>query len=73
MSILSNYTPDCLVRAYVECEIKDLQPGDSEMNSEKFAWKFQKAIEIAKVDEFRAATHNKGIFNGIDATGPGHR
>lgn len=67
MSILSNYTPDCLVRAYVECEIKDLQPGDSEMNSEKFAWKFQKAIEIAKVDEFRAATHNKGIFNGIDA------
>jgi hydroxymethylglutaryl-CoA reductase len=67
MSILSNYTPDCLVRAYVECPIKDLQPSDSEMSAEKFAWKFQKAIEIAKVDEFRAATHNKGIFNGIDA------
>lgn len=67
MSILSNYTPDCLVKAYVECEIKDLQPSDSEMSAEKFAWKFQKAIEIAKVDEFRAATHNKGIFNGIDA------
>jgi hydroxymethylglutaryl-CoA reductase len=67
MSILSNYTPDCLVRAYVECDVNELQPGDSEMSSEKFAWKFQKAIEIAKVDEFRAATHNKGIFNGIDA------
>jgi hydroxymethylglutaryl-CoA reductase len=67
MSILSNYTPDCLVMAYVECEIKDLQSIDSEMNQEKFAWKFQKAVEIAKVDEYRAATHNKGIFNGIDA------
>jgi hydroxymethylglutaryl-CoA reductase len=67
MSILSNYTPDCLVRAYVECEIKDLQTKESEMSAEKFAWKFNKAIEIAKVDEFRAATHNKGIFNGIDA------
>ncbi len=53
MSILSNYTPDCLVRAYVECEIKDLQPNDSEMSAEKFAWKFQKAIEIAKVDEYQ--------------------
>ena len=67
MSILSNYTPDCLVRAYVECDVKDLQPNGSEMSPEKFAWKFQKAIEIAKVDEYRAATHNKGIFNGIDA------
>jgi hydroxymethylglutaryl-CoA reductase len=67
MSILSNYTPDCLVRAYVECEVKDLQPKDSEMSAEKFAWKFKKAIEIAMVDEYRAATHNKGIFNGIDA------
>ncbi len=67
MSILSNYTPDCLVRAYVECDIKDLQVIDSEMDQVKFAWKFQKAVEIAIVDEYRAATHNKGIFNGIDA------
>jgi hydroxymethylglutaryl-CoA reductase len=67
MSILSNYTPDCLVRAYVECDINDLKVGDGEMSQEKFVWKFQKAIEIAQVDEFRAATHNKGIFNGIDA------
>jgi hydroxymethylglutaryl-CoA reductase len=67
MSILSNYTPDCLVKAYVECEVKDLHSGNAEMDAEKFAWKFQKAIEIARVDEYRAATHNKGIFNGIDA------
>jgi len=67
MSILSNYTPDCLVRAYVECDVKDLQLNESEMSTEKFIWKFQKAVEIAQVDEYRAATHNKGIFNGIDA------
>jgi hydroxymethylglutaryl-CoA reductase len=67
MSILSNYTPDCLVKAYVECDIKDLRFSDGDMSQERFMWKFQKAIEIAKVDEYRAATHNKGIFNGIDA------
>jgi hydroxymethylglutaryl-CoA reductase len=67
MSILSNYTPDCLVKTYVECDINDLKVNENEMSSEKFAWKFQKAVEIAKVDEYRAATHNKGIFNGIDA------
>jgi hydroxymethylglutaryl-CoA reductase len=67
MSILSNYTPDCLVRAYVECEIKDLALPDIEMTAEKFVWKFQKAVEIATIDEYRATTHNKGIFNGIDA------
>jgi hydroxymethylglutaryl-CoA reductase len=67
MSILSNYTPDCLARVYVECDVKDLEISGIEMSPEKFVWKFQKAIEIAKVDEYRAATHNKGIFNGIDA------
>jgi hydroxymethylglutaryl-CoA reductase len=66
MSILSNYTPDCLVRAWVECPIKDIgNPED--FSTDRFVWKFQKAIEIAKADVYRATTHNKGIFNGIDA------
>ncbi len=67
MSILSNYTPDCIVRAFVECEIDRLALPDIEMTAEKFVWKFQKAVEIAMIDEYRATTHNKGIFNGIDA------
>lgn len=67
MSILSNYTPDCIVKAYAECEVKDLELRDIEMPAEKFVWKFQKAVDIATVDEYRATTHNKGIFNGIDA------
>jgi hydroxymethylglutaryl-CoA reductase len=67
MAILSNYTPNCLARVYVECDIKDLKIRDKDMTSEKFAWKFQRAVEIARIDEYRATTHNKGIFNGIDA------
>jgi hydroxymethylglutaryl-CoA reductase len=67
MSILSNYTPDCLVKVYVECEVKDFANCDLGMEPERFASKFQLAVDIARVDAFRATTHNKGIFNGIDA------
>ncbi len=37
------------------------------MKGEEFAKKFQLAVKIAEVDVYRATTHNKGIFNGIDA------
>lgn len=67
MSILSNYTPDCLVEAWVECDIKDLEGVDPDITAEEFAWKFEKAVQVATVDTYRATTHNKGIFNGIDA------
>jgi hydroxymethylglutaryl-CoA reductase len=67
MSILSNYTPQCLVRAEVSCDIKDLGIFPNGMSADVFAKKFHKAIEIAKKDVFRATTHNKGIFNGIDS------
>ena len=32
-----------------------------------FAQKFEQAIRISQADVSRAVTHNKGIFNGIDA------
>ncbi len=67
MSILSNYTPDCLVKVWVECDFKDLEDIDSSLTGENFARKFETAVRIAEIDTFRAATHNKGIFNGIDA------
>ncbi|OQX81721.1 MAG: hydroxymethylglutaryl-CoA reductase, degradative [Bacteroidetes bacterium 4484_249] len=67
MSILSNYTPDCVVKCHVECNIEELGKIDEELTGEQFAWKFKKAVQIAKVDTYRATTHNKGIFNGIDA------
>ncbi len=67
MSILSNYTPNCLVEAYVECDINELYQPDINMSPEAFAWKFDKAVKIANVDTYRATTHNKGVFNGIDS------
>ncbi len=67
MSILSNYTPDCLVRAEVTCPIEGLGSFPDDMSTSQFAKKFEDALAIAHVDPYRAATHNKGIFNGIDS------
>ncbi len=66
MAILSNYVPDCLVRAEVSCPIDQLNV-DGNISSEDFARKMVRAVEIAKVEPHRAVTHNKGIMNGIDA------
>ena len=63
MSILSNYVPECLVRAEVSCDVENLG-GE---NPQKFAEKFCRAVQIAEVEPYRAVTHNKGIMNGIDA------
>jgi len=65
MSILSNYVPECLVRAEVSCHVNQL--SNEEMSGRAFAEKFVRAIQIAKVEPRRAVTHNKGIMNGIDA------
>jgi len=66
MSILSNYVPDCIVRAEVSCPIEDLVEKHIE-NPHEFASKFIQAVQIAEVEPFRAVTHNKGIMNGVDA------
>jgi hydroxymethylglutaryl-CoA reductase len=66
MSILSNYVPNCLVRAEVSCKIEELADKNIE-NPLEFAEKFVRAVQIAKVEPYRAVTHNKGIMNGIDA------
>ncbi len=63
MSILSNYVPNCLVRAEVSCPVSELYKE----NAEYFANKFVDAVEIAEVEPYRAVTHNKGIMNGVDA------
>lgn len=67
MAILSNYTPDCLVRAEVSCAVEELQGASPNMNGTAFAERFAQAVRIARIDPYRAVTHNKGIFNGIDA------
>lgn len=67
MCILSNFTPDCLVRAEVSCPISELGTMGFDLDAEALAYKFWTAIRIAEIDPYRATTHNKGIFNGIDA------
>lgn len=63
MSILSNYVPECLVRAEVSCELNRF----ARERPEFFARKFVQAVDIADAEPYRAVTHNKGIMNGIDA------
>jgi hydroxymethylglutaryl-CoA reductase len=61
MSILSNYVPNCVVRAEVSCKVEDLH------DNENYAKRFVQAVNIAQIEPYRAVTHNKGIMNGIDA------
>lgn len=66
MSILSNYVPNCVVRAEVSCPVDQLSDAKNSDGTE-FAEKFATAVKIAEIEPFRAVTHNKGIMNGIDA------
>jgi hydroxymethylglutaryl-CoA reductase len=66
MSILSNYVPDCVVRAEVSCKVEELAEKKIE-NPQLFAEKIVQAVNIAEIEPFRAVTHNKGIMNGVDA------
>ena len=66
MSILSNYVPNCLVRAEVSCKVEDLASMEIE-NPQEFAERFVQAVQIAEIEPYRAVTHNKGIMNGVDA------
>ena len=63
MCILSNFTPNCLVRAWVECDVADFHHEEAAFYAEKF----RRAVRIARIDPYRAVTHNKGIMNGIDS------
>ena len=66
MNILSNFTPDCIVRAEVSCKMEDLK-DDSGISPEEFVSKFKQAVTIAEIEPYRATTHNKGVMNGVDA------
>lgn len=65
ISILSNYVPECLVRAQVQCPVEELTAEG--IDGKVFAEKIIRTIAIANSEIRRAVTHNKGIMNGIDA------
>ncbi len=66
MRILSNYVPNCVVRAQVSCPVSKLTLN-GHFDGQEFAEKFIQAVRIAEVEPYRAVTHNKGIMNGVDA------
>ncbi|ETY75412.1 hydroxymethylglutaryl-CoA reductase, degradative [Lactiplantibacillus fabifermentans] len=65
MSILSNYATASLVKATCIIPVSLLQAG--RYSGALVAQKIASASEVAQIDPYRAATHNKGIMNGIDA------
>ncbi|HCM89984.1 MULTISPECIES: hydroxymethylglutaryl-CoA reductase, degradative [Vagococcus] len=65
MSILSNYNTECLVTA--TCCVPFSELTTSDFSGYDIAKKIVEANTYAKLDPYRAATHNKGIMNGIDS------
>lgn len=65
MGILSNYATDSLVTA--NCRIAFRYLSRQKEQGREIAEKIALASQFAQADPYRAATHNKGIFNGIDA------
>ncbi|MGT2832908.1 hydroxymethylglutaryl-CoA reductase, degradative [Streptococcus halotolerans] len=65
MAILSNYATESLVSADCQVNISSLSRNKEEAHH--LAQKLVMASRLAQVDSYRASTHNKGIFNGIDA------
>ena len=65
MGILSNYATDSLVTASCRIAFRYLSPQRDQ--GREIAEKIALASQFAQVDPYRAATHNKGIFNGINA------
>lgn len=66
MSILSNYVPDCRVRAEVSCPASALE-AEGGLSGPQVAQRLVQAVQVADCEPYRAVTHNKGIMNGIDA------
>ena len=65
MGILSNYATDSLVTA--SCCIAFRYLSRQKDQGREIAEKITLASQFAQADPYRAATHNKGIFNGVDA------
>ena len=64
LRILSNHNPNCRVHVRVQAPVEDL---DKKTGVQNYARRFETAVNMAKVNPYRAVTHNKGIMNGIDA------
>jgi hydroxymethylglutaryl-CoA reductase len=64
LRILTNLTTHRLTR--VHCEVEPAALEIAGFSGEEAVDRIVQAWEFARLDPFRAATHNKGVMNGID-------
>ena len=64
-AILSNLADHSLVT--VTCQVAFADLATAALDGETVAQRISALSNLAQVDPYRAATHNKGIMNGIDA------
>ena len=64
-AILSNLATQSLQTATCKVDFRYL--ATPEMDGKEVAQRIARLSDVAQVDPYRAATHNKGIMNGIDA------
>ncbi len=65
--ILSNLSDERLARAFCEIPYKALANDAAKDNGRQIAERMVLGYEFARLDPYRACTHNKGVMNGIDA------
>jgi hydroxymethylglutaryl-CoA reductase len=65
VAILSNFATNSLQT--VTCDVDFDQLATTKMSGQTVAERIAQLSTLAQVDPYRAATHNKGIMNGIDA------
>ena len=65
MSILSNHATASVVKVQGEIDVKDL--ARARELGKRLPNEWNDASVLAQVDIHRAATHNKGVMNGIHA------
>ncbi len=65
LRILSNLADRRLARA--RCVVPARELATADLDGDLVAQRIVEAYALAAVDPYRAATHNKGIMNGIDA------
>ena len=65
MAILSNLATHSVVTTTCHISFENLETKT--ISGEEIARRIEIASELSQVDPYRAATHNKGIMNGIDS------
>jgi hydroxymethylglutaryl-CoA reductase len=65
--ILSNLSDERLARSSCEIPYKALANDAARDNGRQIAERMVLGYEFARLDSYRACTHNKGVMNGIDA------